>query len=40
MKQNEGNAENNGRNVRNEMEMWVGEISVGMRGAWMEMQKM
>ena len=37
---NEGNVENKGRNRRNGMEKRVWGISVGMRGIWVEMQKL
>ena len=37
---NEGNAENNGWNTRNEMGICIREISVGMRGMQVEMRKM
>ena len=37
---NEGNVENKGGNRRNGMEKWVWGISVGMRGIWVEMQKL
>ena len=37
---NEGNAENNGWNARNEMGICIWEIGVGMRWMQVEMRKM